>query len=322
VPERRLLRLATTTERAGVRLDGVLAAWLPAALGRSLSKSALRRLIMAGAVRVDGRPLRLPGRPIDAGRRVEVQVRAEALAEPAPPRHLGRGGILFEDAAIVAVDKPPGLSFHAGADPSRPHLVGLVQRLVGQSYLGVHHRLDRDTSGVVIFAKDAAANPGLAAAFEGRRVVKVYHALTRAGRPPRGWEATGAVAERAARTSFRVREAHPRGLLVDARPSTGRKHQIRVHLAAAGLPILGDGVYGSAADAAAAPRVMLHAVRLELPHPLTGAPLVIESPYPDDFRRVLESLRRGAVERPRRSPARPAGDGARRGRRRGRGPRR
>jgi RluA family pseudouridine synthase len=213
------------------------------------------------------------------------------------------------------VDKPPGLATHATADPSRPHLTGLVTaHLVARGhpapYLGVHQRLDRDTSGVVLFAKAAAANPGLARAFAGREVEKTYHALTTlpAVPAPSRWRVRGRLAPsgkrrmvtvesggQEAETGFHLLESHPGGLLVEAAPRTGRKHQIRVHLAEAGMPILGDEVYGSPSPQA--PRLMLHAFRLGLPHPLTGEPLVIESSHPRDFEDALSRMRRARSSR-------------------------
>ena len=172
----------------------------------------------------------------------------------------------------------------------------------------MHQRLDRDTSGVVLFATDPRANEGLARAFAGREVEKTYVALT--ARPadrcpdedsasrrrsrPRGRArarrvAVGGEGAKPAETEVVVREVLADALLVEARPLTGRKHQVRAHLAHAGMPILGDPVYGDAGGRA--PRLMLHARRLALPHPLTGEPLAIESPLPADFEAVLARLR-------------------------------
>jgi 23S rRNA (cytosine1962-C5)-methyltransferase len=226
------------------------------------------------------------------------------------PFRLTPAGILFRDAALLAVDKPPGLPTHATADASRPSLVGHVERFLAAAgagaYVAVHQRLDRDTSGVVLFATDPRANENLARAFAGRQVEKTYVALT--ARPatlprrafdvsvplapagPRGPRRTtvGGEGALAAETRVVVREVLADALLVEARPLTGRKHQVRAHLAHAGIPILGDPVYG---DAKRAPRLMLHARRLALPHPLTGEPLVLESPLPADFEAVLARLR-------------------------------
>jgi 23S rRNA-/tRNA-specific pseudouridylate synthase len=176
------------------------------------------------------------------------------------------------------------------------------------AYLGVHQRLDRDTTGVVLFATDPAANAGLAAAFDSGRVVKTYDALTRRPDvlPARRWTAEerlvrvgrgrmgpgrdGALAV----TELERRAVFTRGLWVRAWPRTGRTHQVRVHLALAGAAILGDGTYAPREDARRAPRVMLHAAVLELPHPVTGAPLRIASPWPADFQALMADLGRTA----------------------------
>jgi 23S rRNA pseudouridine1911/1915/1917 synthase len=294
-------RLTAGEREAGRRLDEVALAWLTEALGTAPSRSAVRRLIMSGALRVDGRPSRTPGRVLAAGHRLEVQVRGDLLRPRSPAVVLGPERILYEDAALIAVDKPPGLPTVATADPGRPHLAGLVSALLDarggrprSASLGVHQRLDRDTSGVVLFAKDAAANPGLAAQFAARTVEKVYLALTARPRrlPPARWRAEDPVDEagRPAVTEFALREVLPGALVVEARPRTGRKHQVRIHLARAGLPILGDPDYGGPA-AARAPRLMLHAGRLALRHPLTGAPWSATSPLPRDFAAVAAGLR-------------------------------
>lgn len=270
---------------------------------------------MAGAVRVAGRPLRRPGFPVEAGLRLEVRLRQSALAALPVPRKPPALRVLFEDELLIAVDKPPGIPTQPTVDPGRLSLFGVVKELLaGRAgaavYLGLHQRLDRDTSGVVLFTKAPRANPALAALFAERRVEKTYLAL--AARPPRLPPASWSVEARLepgergarprvvaaggveARTDFRLLETFSRGLLIEARPRTGRKHQIRVHLAAGGMPILGDRLHGGPVVGDAAPRPMLHASRLAFPHPASGAPVVIDSPPPADWRRGLRALRSGA----------------------------
>ncbi len=313
--------LVTGKAQAGRRLDDVLGVWLSESLGLPLRRSAVRRLVMAGAVRVDGRPLRRPGYVLATGQRLEAHVDLEGLGRSRPdiPVALGPPDVLFEDPWLIAVAKPPHLPFHPTADPSRPSLVASVSRLLGErdgeaapAHLGVHQRLDRDTTGVALLVKDAAANAGLARAFAERRVVKVYQALT--ARPPRklpqAWTIENRLAAQGggrrsrmamvedggapACTDVRVTRRFQHALLVEARPHTGRKHQVRAHLAGAGLPVLGDTRYGgpSRIGGLAITRVLLHASRLELPHPVTGAGLVVECPDPTDFRAVLDALAR------------------------------
>ncbi len=312
----RRLALVTKAAHEGFRLDELLGEWLPPVVGRPLSRSAVRRVIMAGAVSVDGKPARRPGMVPGENRRLVVAFDSARLPAASGPVAAPALRILYEDDAVLAVDKPAGLATHATADSRRPHLIALVKAhlaakappaIAGDAapYVGVHQRLDRDTSGVVLFAKSPAANPGLARAFAEREVEKTYHALTARPRalPPREWQVRAELAPSGKRrmqrvasggqeseTRFRLLESFDGGLLVEARPLTGRKHQIRVHLADAGLAILGDDVYGRASDRA--PRLMLHAVRLALPHPLTGKPLLVESKYPADFAATLAKLRR------------------------------
>lgn len=296
---------------AGARLVDTVARWLVAHLSRPVPMARVRALVAAGGVRVDGRPLRAAGRPLRAGQHVEVLLRPDRLAPRAALTDrafaISPSAVLYRDDALLAVDKPPGLPTHPTADPSRPSLVAHVRRFLAEdgreAYVGVHQRLDRDTSGVVLLAVDRAANAGLARDFAGRRVRKSYLALTaRPASPPHGVlrvraplsasgrpgrVTVGSEGAKAARTVVAVREVLPGALLVEARPLTGRKHQVRAHLAHAGLPVLGDVAYGGPP----APRVMLHAWRLRLRHPLTGEPLRLESPLPADFRAALARAR-------------------------------
>jgi RluA family pseudouridine synthase len=256
--------------------------------------------------------------PVGAGCVLEVRLRAGAGSGPGVagdrPVRIEARDVLYEDASLIAVDKPPGIPTQPTLDPARPSLYLLVRGLLegrggaaaGSAYLGIHQRLDRDTSGVVLFTKSADANPGVAALFAARRVEKTYHALVaRPPRlPPRSWCIEGrldpggrrgrprvvASGGLAARTDFLVARVLARGLLVEARPLTGRKHQIRVQLAAAGLPILGDPLHGGPSAAGRAPRLMLHAARLAFRHPASGTPVVVESPWPEDFLGVFREL--------------------------------
>jgi RluA family pseudouridine synthase len=234
--------------------------------------------------------------------------------------------VLYEDEDLIAVDKPAGLVMHATADARRDDLYTRVRRLLaargarpvagdadGLPYLGLHHRLDVETSGVVLFCKRERANRGLAEQFAAGRVAKTYHAITqRPGKElPRQWtidnrlapRGTGRHAQMAdtrsggvhAVTAFTRLDLFSRAMLLEACPATGRKHQIRAHLAESGTPILGDRRYGGPARVGGCQigRVMLHARQLSIVHPVSGAPLTIDSPYPGDFDHVLGCLRRG-----------------------------
>ncbi len=323
----------------GVRLDLFLARDLPGRIDRTLSRATVRRLIMAGTVRMSGRPIRLPAYQLHARARVVVDVDIARLDASQPidtgPHALAEDDVLFEDDDLIAMAKPAGLQMHPSADAARDDLVAAVKRLLaarhpggnetaGAPYLGLHQRLDIDTSGVVLFTKAERANARLSVLFETHGVEKVYHAVVVCpARPlPSHWTCHAPVERvgtgrrtrvevvrsggQPAETAFLVIEALPGAALVEARPRTGRTHQIRAHLAHAQAPILGDEPYGAPLRLAGcvAPRVMLHATRLSLPHPVTGAPLTVECPYPPDFRRVLECLRHAVPSPPRAGPSR------------------
>jgi len=309
----------------GTRLDLLVRSWLERDLDRPFSKSAVRKLIMAGAIRLDGGPIRQPGALVHRAARLDGRIELSSLD--------GRGAqddtghpidlvVLYEDEDVIAVGKPAGIVMHGTADPRRRDLFNsvrdfLARRSAGSAsacavpYLGLHHRLDVETSGVVLFTKQERANAALAEQFTRGEVTKIYHAIIL--RPshavPGAWRVENRLAmigsgQRArmrqaatgarAVTAFTILERLRGALLVEARPATGRKHQIRAHLAGSHGPILGDLRYGgmSRAGHALASRVMLHAWHLSLRHPATGAPLTITCPYPPDFEDLLARLRR------------------------------
>jgi 23S rRNA pseudouridine1911/1915/1917 synthase len=278
-------------EDAVAPLDRWLATELARVLNRPVARALTRKAVRAGFVSAGGRLVRDPDAVLRRGPSVFVR----SLEWLPAARTSGPSlRILFEDEWLIAVDKPAGLLTHESRDLNRPSLTAMVERHLGRRAF-VHHRLDEGTSGVVLFATDAAANPGLARSFANRKVTKVYSALVK--RPPVDWpddltlDAPLQVAKNgevltadggvSSLTLIRILERGRQTLLVEARPVTGRKHQIRVHLAAAGAPILGDMRYGARSSGAS--RLMLHAERLELTHPVTGKPLAISSPRPRIF---------------------------------------
>jgi RluA family pseudouridine synthase len=309
----RTWRHVVSLHEDGTRLDALLAVRLPGALGVDLSRAAIRRLVMGGAIRTNGIVQRRPGLLLASGTSVDARVNLDRLAPRAEPAlaALSPADILYEDEDVIAIAKPAGVSTHASADPRRPDLVSMLRTWLGSggagapAYVGVHQRLDRETSGVVLFTRTLRANGPLARAFADHAVLKVYHALVvPAGRPLcRAWTidaplapaGTGASSRMtrspgglAARTDVRLVEERRHAWLVEARPRTGRRHQVRAHLADAGLPILGDTRYGAPASGPSrAPRIMLHCARLELQHPVAGTPLAVACEWPDDFRARL-----------------------------------
>jgi RluA family pseudouridine synthase len=314
----------------GARLDLFLGQVLPKALGREVTRGQLHKLIEAGAVRINGRPERSLSRVLPTDGRIEVFAdvakfgpagTTKTTAVLAKRQVWTAAQILFEDEWLIAVDKPVGLPTQPTLDTSRPNVFGalkdyLQKRDGGTPYLGLHHRLDRDTSGILLFTKDQKANAGVAALFASRSLQKTYQALSMCrGSCPDSWEVEnhlGVVARAGkdskfgavrsggdpAHTSFKVLERFPWALLLEAQPHTGRTHQIRVHLAGGGYPILGDAFYGGPVDFRPVPgvnlhvpRVMLHAASLVFLHPLTHASLAIRSPWPEDFVACLKQLR-------------------------------
>ena len=318
---RRLRRIIAAGEEG--RLDLVTLGWLSSGLGRPLTKSAVRRLIMAGAILVDGRPARRPGVVLRPGATLDARVDERRLPVAGDNQEVPRRvPVLYQDEALIAVAKPSGLPTHATADRSRADLYTIVRRQLADAassdravvpYLGLHHRLDRDTSGVVLFTTLESANASLAAQFAARSIEKIYHAITvRPVRlPGRTWRVSDALAQagtgrtsrmarassssaQTADTSFAILEQFPHALLVEARPHTGRKHQIRAHLSGCRMPIAGDVRYGGPAslEGRAVARPLLHASRLRFTHPLSGVPIDIACDYPVDFRDALDGLRR------------------------------
>ncbi len=216
---------------------------------------------------------------------------------------LADAALVYLDDALLILDKPPGIPVHATLDKQRDNLLLaaarlLVRRGVAVGELGLGHRLDVGTSGLIALGRDPAVTAQLAALFAGHAVQKFYLALT-AHAPPlpeapldvRNYLITNKdrrgppmVAVRAggdrAWTTLTVLQARPGAVLWQAELHTGRRHQIRVHLAGLGMPLFGDDAYGAVVPA---PRPMLHAAQLVLPHPLTGAPLAFQAPVPADF---------------------------------------
>ncbi len=276
---------------AMVPLDRWLATELTGVLKRPVARSLTRKAIVGGLVAVAGRIVREPDLMLRQGPSVFVR-----SFDWLPKRETAQKvTVLYEDTWLIAIDKPAGLPTHETKDVDRLSLTQLVERHVGRRVF-VHHRLDAGTSGVVLFAKAPEANASLARSFALREVEKVYVAVV--GRPPIDWpselridtpivvSSNGSVrvgqAGVPAVTLVRVLERRPDRLLIEARPVTGRKHQIRVHLASAHAAIVGDSRYGGAPSQAS--RLMLHAERIELQHPVTGVRLVVSSPRPDEFR--------------------------------------
>jgi 23S rRNA pseudouridine1911/1915/1917 synthase len=299
---REVQSLAVPPEAAGERLDRFLAA-----LEDVGSRAAAERLLDEGQVLVDG-AVRAKSFRLAGGERVELAVpdrRASALE----PEELELR-IAYEDEHLLIVDKPAGVVVH----PSAGHGAGtLVHGLLGHAIAGggaperpgIVHRLDRDTSGLLVVARSDEAHRRLQRLLRRRELEREYLALAR-GRPrSRRGRIEAAIGRdrrdptrisldtatpREAVTNFELVELLPRHALLRVGLETGRTHQIRVHLAAIDLPVAGDPVYGVAGDLGLE-RQFLHAARLAFPHPLTGASVEAESPLPADLEAALARAR-------------------------------
>jgi 23S rRNA pseudouridine1911/1915/1917 synthase len=310
------------------RLDDLVMARLPLVfrergLDAVASRTKLRRMILDGAVSVAGKPVRVPAIKVKPGTVVTVYLDpARFAAEETPgdsPFECTPADILYEDEWLIAVDKPPGIPTEGSFLATRDSLHAAVQRFLatrdggGLPYLGIPHRLDRDTSGVVLFPRRQDANAAIHQAFASRTAIKIYRALTVRPRSISGqqFEVSGRMARISPKsapakwglvrsegspssTCFSVEAIGTGGLVLRAEPRTGRTHQIRVHAASAGMPLYGDTLYGGPASLSGSPvpRVMLHAAQLSLPHPDTGRILTVAAPVPADFGQVMEFLLR------------------------------
>ena len=307
-------------EAAGQRTDRFLAD----AIG-ALSRSRVKSLMQDGAVLRDGIALRDPAEPVRAGARFRVQPPA-----PTPPRPQPQPipfAILHEDADLIVLDKPAGLVVHPAPGNEDGTLVNALLAHCGDSLPGIGgerrpgivHRLDKDTSGVMVVAKTEQALAALSAMFAARDLDRLYVALVWGcpapaegaiegdiGRDPRDRKRMAIVTRHGkhAATHYRTRTVWmPAASLLDCKLATGRTHQIRVHLASIGHPLVGDPVYLRRVPAAARtlatpvrhalldfPRQALHAASLAFAHPRTGQPMRFERPIPADMQALLVSL--------------------------------
>jgi 23S rRNA pseudouridine1911/1915/1917 synthase len=308
-------RLTVPAEQDGARLDVVLAE----ACG---SRSRAQRAIAEGGVRSDGAPADPAQKrhAVRAGQEVEVDLGA-LVPDPAVTF-----SVVYEDADVIVIDKPAGLVVHPGAGHFGPTLVDAVASHITSDLPpggdaerpGIVHRLDRDTSGLLVVARQDAAHRALQEAIRERQVTREYLTLVD-GRPE---SRTGTIdaqigrdrhvrtrhsldtdSPRRAVTHFVLEEALPRTTLLRVTLETGRTHQIRVHLKAIGLPVAGDPEYGRRWDAGPSgaaghplglTRQFLHAARLSFTHPMTGETVDVASPLPEDLAAALELARAGS----------------------------
>lgn len=294
-------------EAEAQRLDHFLVTQLP-----DHSRSFLQKLIKEGMVRVDGKAVTKNGYKLDDGMEVEVRIPPPAPSDLVPEKIAL--DILYEDERVIVVNKAPGMVVHPAAGHDSGTLVHAVlghapdiEGIGGERRPGLVHRLDKDTSGVIILAKDDQAHRFLQAQFKQREVEKYYLALvngspptptgrveTPIGRDPKNRKRMAVVAEgkgREALSEYRTVESYKQHSLLEVKILTGRTHQIRVHMAFLKCPVVGDALYGLRKDELGAGRQMLHAARLSLQLPGEEEARVFEAAMPEDFAVVLEGLR-------------------------------
>lgn len=302
-----MIPLDLTADREGERLDAFLARSVP-----DLTRSAAQRLLERGAVTLRGRAAKKNDKT-RLGDSLTV-----CLPEPQPvdlvPQNIPLD-VIYEDDDVIVVNKPVGLVVHPAPGHPDGTLVNALLYHCGTSLSGINgelrpgivHRIDRDTSGLIVAAKNDRAHLALAAQLQDHSLARVYEAVAVGG----FWEDCGTVDApigrhpvdrkkmavdrkngREAVTHWSVLARYPGYTHVECRLETGRTHQIRVHLASIGHPLLGDTVYGSKKPWPGLAGQCLHARRLRFVHPSTGEPLELECPLPDWFRDVLEKLAR------------------------------
>ena len=308
----KLLTFNIENTDAGTRLDRCLSRLIPGS-----SRSYLQKLIKDGLVSSDGDILDIPRYPVRAGMVITVRLPEESSNEPvAEPFEFP---ILYEDDVMLVIDKPAGVVVHpAAGNPSGTvvnALLGRYPQLMDEmacqnSRPGIVHRLDKDTSGCLCIAKTASAQFKLSTAFASRDTSKTYMALVRGvpvrpqgeiitliGRHPVNRQKM-AVVERNGKQAITRYSLISSGIVDGAEISllhvkilTGRTHQIRVHLASIGHPVLGDALYGGSRTAVSgADRQLLHAWKLELPHPATGEMIRFQAPVPEDMQFIISKM--------------------------------
>ena len=298
-------RRTLTADRDGERMDAFLARSLP-----DLTRSAAQRLLERGEVTRDGRPVRKNDRTC-AGQELEV-----ALPEPEPVEIVPQDiplDVVYEDGDVIVVNKPVGMVVHPAPGHPDGTLVNALLYHCGTSLSGINgelrpgivHRIDRDTSGLIIAAKNDRAHLALAEQLQDHTLARVYEAVAVGGfredagtvdapigRHPvdRKKMAIDRQHGRPAVTHWAVLGRYPGYTHLECRLETGRTHQIRVHMASIGHPLLGDTVYGAKKPWPGLAGQCLHARRLKFIHPTTGQPVELECPLPDWFERVLRQI--------------------------------
>ncbi len=297
--------LTAASEDAGLRLDAFLAERLP-----DLSRSRVQQLLERGCILVEGKPGK-KNRRLNAGERITLDLPEPAEADPEPEEIPLYN--LFEDEDLLVINKPKGMVVHPAPGHESGTLVNALLHHCGDSLSGIGgvkrpgivHRLDKDTSGLMLAAKTDRAHASLAAQLGDHSLHRVYAALLigtprlgeglvdlPVGRHPRDRKkmAAGVPGGRSAVTHYRVLESFPGYSYVECVLETGRTHQIRVHMASLGHPVAGDPLYGGKCSLPLS-RQCLHAREICFRHPVTGEEMTFSCPLPPEFTAVLEKLR-------------------------------
>ncbi len=326
--EKVIHELVATSADAGTRLDRFIATQCP-----ELSRSRVRELIDSGHVLLDGKAAKKGAFHLRGTEKITVEI-SERPAVVAKPEAIPLE-VLYEDEDVIAINKPAGMTVHAGAGNTSGTLVNALlgrglQLSKGGGPLrpGIVHRLDKETSGVILAAKNDAAHAKLGEAFQQRAVKKTYLALvqgilkektgsielaigrspihrTRMTTPRKSWRGAAIANPRAARTDWRVLAYIDNTTLVEVQLHTGRTHQIRVHFSALKHPVVGDTLYGAAAQLRVGKQTLrklernfLHAAKLGFAQPRTGTWMEVRAPLPEELRDFLKQLCAAAGESP------------------------
>ncbi|MBA4150397.1 MAG: RluA family pseudouridine synthase [Verrucomicrobia bacterium] len=295
------------------RLDVYVRSQVP-----ELSRGTIQRLMDEGQITVDGKVVKPTHHP-RIGEKIEITI-PDAKPAEAQPENIPLE-ILFEDTDLLVLNKPPGIVVHPAAGNEEHtlvnallhHCAGKLSGIGGVARPGIVHRLDKDTSGCLVVAKNDATHIALSEQFSGRTLEKLYHAILCGDLPKKSGDLRGAIGRhkvqrkkmavnetkgREAHTSYQVLERLKGATFVEATIHTGRTHQIRVHFQHLGFPVLGDETYGARQSTKfaqtsgyKAPRQMLHAYQITFVHPKTNEPLTCTAPWSEDFKHAFETLR-------------------------------
>ncbi len=304
-----LLDYFASAADAGQRADKILAAST-----QVVSRVRLKKAFDAGKVTING--IAVPAKhKLQPGDRIKALIEPEVHTVPSPSAQTIDLSVLYEDEHLIAINKASGMVTHPGNGTAEDTLVHALLDYCGDALStigaplrpGIVHRLDKETSGVIVVAKSDAAHLALARAFAGRELDKRYRAMLRGAPATESGSCRGAIFRhpvhrtkmavvtkgRVAHTDWRVLQRFGHlASMVECVLHTGRTHQIRVHMSHAGFPLLGDSLYGfkPAGFPLAIPRVMLHAERLRLRHPITEDLLDLHAPLPEDFVSIASQL--------------------------------